>query len=317
MARSATRIRPVAIPFFVGLFFFTFGIAVFGTYLQLEWSLNSYDVWAFWGGVAFALALGMFGFKAYLELGTAPFISASGLNPQGDWAPIDVVLHEYPVDPTAIRRLGATKKVDADIISVRGIRDAQNREVPVQVVGLGGINAYGIHIMSGRVGFLILRGNQVIPMGDAHRGEFYFTPRVFRTLHISQVEEEVIDALRRHPKFEYGKSPIYDLGPFGKGFIEFLWDNEAEVRRYLDQPHDSSPIGVADNHYFQALYQSALSELWTYRSTRRHHLDAIQSQAEVIAGGARRAANVLRGREPVEPAWEETGRRPVESGNEE
>lgn len=194
-------------------------------------------------------------------------------------------------------------------------RDIKGRPVPVQVVALGGLNAMGIHVMAGSVGFLILRGNQVIPMGDAHRGEFYFTPRVFRTLHISEVEDEVIQVMRRHPKFKYEVSPIYDLGDFGKGFIDFLWENRDEVKEVLGMEREEGPIGRADATYFQGQYQLALTEIWNFRATGRHHLDAIQSQAEALSGQYRRAANVFSGREPMEPAVSETYRKAQEESH--
>jgi hypothetical protein len=314
--RTARHIRPITIPFVVGVFMLTFGVAVFGTYTQgWTWSINSYGIWAWVGSWFLAVSLGLFGFGAFLREGTAPFVSSSGLNPQGDWAPMDVTLHSGPVDPKAVRRLQSGDPTEATMKVVGSTmvgRDAKGRPVPVQVVALGGINSMGIHITAGGLGFLILRGNQVIPMGDAHRGEFYYTPRVFRTLHISNVEEEIIDVARQHPKFKYGVSPLYDLGGFGKGFLEFLWDNEEEIREYLKEPHVDGPLGRADANYYQGRYQWALTEIWNFRAQGRHHLDTIQSQAEAMSGQARRTANVYSGREPVEPAQSETYRKPQE-----
>ncbi len=312
--KSARRIRPITIPGVIGIFMLTFGVAVFGTYTQYWfWYINSYQIWAWVGTWFLAVALGLFGFGAFLREGTAPFINSSGLNPQGDWSPMDVTLHSGPVDPRAVRRLqsGDPSEVTMKVVdSVMVGRDSKGRAVPVQVVALGGINALGIHIMAGSVGFLILRGNQVIPMGDAHRGEFYYTPRVLRTLHISEVEEEVIDVCRRHPKFREGVSPLFDLGGFGKGFIEFLWNNEEEIKECLAEPHIDGPIGRADPTYFQSRYQYALTEIWNFGAAGRHHLDTIQSQAEALSGQYRRAANVYGGREPTEPAITETYRKP-------
>jgi len=311
--RQARHIKPITIPFVVGVFMLTFGVAVFGTFTQgWYWVVNSYGIWAWLGTWSLALAIGLFGFGAFLREGTAPFISSSGLNPQGDWSPMDVTLHSGPVDARAVRRLQTAdpKETSMQVVGSTMVgRDARGRPVPVQVVALGGINALGIHIMAGSVGFLILRGNQVISMGDAHRGEFYFTPRVFRTLHISQVEEEIIDVMRKHPKFKYGASSIYDLGGFGKGFIEFLWDNREEIDELLRMDHPDSVIGRADPTYFQGRYQWALTEIWNFRSAGRHHLDTIQSQAEALSGQYRRQANVYSGREPTEPAVTETSRK--------
>jgi hypothetical protein len=312
--KMARRVKAPLVPFIIGIFMLTFGVVVFGTYTQgWQWTINSYLIWLWLSSWLFTVSLGIFGFGAFLREGTAPFISSSGLNPQGDWSPMDVTLHSGPVDPKAVKRLQSSdpSEVSMKIIGSAMVgKDRKGRGVPVQVVALGGINAMGIHIMAGSVGFLILRGNQIIAMGDAHRGEFYFTPRVFRTLHISQVEEEIIDVMRTHPKFKYGVSPIYDLGGFGKGFIEFIWDCADEIKTILNIPHEDGPVGNADGAYFQSRYQWALTEIWNDRSAGRHHLDTIQSQAEALAGQSRRQAAVYGGREPAEPSITETRRKP-------
>jgi hypothetical protein len=307
-SRTSLLFRANAVPIVVGLFLITFGVAIFGTFVNWTWQVNSYGVWAIWGGVALALGLGMSGFDALLREATAPFVTATGVNPQGDWAPMDVVIHESSIDQSVVRREARENALDKSKLG----KDKFGRTVSVQVVPLGGRNAYGIHISSGGLGFLILRGNQVMAMGDAHRGEFYFTPRVFRTLDISEVEPEVIDVLRRHAKFVYGKSPLYELGTHGKGFIEYLWDNEAEIRSILDAPHTQSPIGVADVTYYQGEYHKQLSENATLRAERRRYLDTIQSQAEGMYGRSRRDADIYSTREPSEPAWTEATRKPQE-----
>lgn len=299
--------RANMIPIVIGLFFVSFGTAIFGTFVQWNWSLNSYGVWAFWGGVALALGLGLTGFDAILAYITPPLVTASGSNPQGDWNPMDVVLHSSPVNPQVIAKMAPGEMA---VPSYNVGLDAKGRKVPVQVVPLGGRNGYGIHIGSGGLGYLILRGNQTMSVGDAHRDQYHFSPRVFRTLHISEVEEEVIDVLRRHRKFVYGKSPLYELGTHCKGFIEYIWSNVEDIQEILALPHGETPIGQPDAVYFQGRYHAVLTENATLRYERRHYLDTIQSQAEGLSGGARRQARVLRSSEPKEPSWEEANRRP-------
>jgi hypothetical protein len=300
--------RANVVPFIIGIFLMTFGVAFFGTFIQWGWVLSSYGVWAFFAGIFLALSLGITGFDAHLSNASPPFVSASGTNPQGDWTPVDVVLHDGPINPTVVTN--ANPK-DKPLASSQVGRDSKGRRVPVQVVPLGGRNAMGIHIRAGGLGFLILRGNPVIPMGDAHRGEFYFTPRVFRPVSISDIEEEVVQTLRTFRKFVYGKSYIYELGTYGKGFVEWTWQNEDDIRAILDRPHQDSPIGQADATYFQGRYQMVLTENHSLRSSRRRDLDTIQSQSEVMAGATRKEANLYRGTgRPTPPAWQREEEKP-------
>jgi hypothetical protein len=306
--RKVWVFRYNAVPIVLGLFLITFGVAIFGSFTNWHWMLNSYAIWLMFGGVALAIGLGLSGFDALLKEATPPFVTATGVMPQGDWGPMDVVVHDYPVSPEVVQRYAPGEKPVATALVGR---DRQGRKVPTQVVPLGGRNAFGIHISSGGLGFLILRGNQVMAMGDAYRGEFYFSPRVFRTIDISEVEEECVQVMRRHVKFEYGVTPIYELGSYAKGFIEFIWANSESIQEMLTDPSKVvSPIGEADDIFYQGRYHSQLSENATLRYERRHYLDTIQSQSEGMAGRARRDSSVYRGAEPEEPTWVEATRKP-------
>jgi hypothetical protein len=307
-SRNSMVFRANAVPVVIGIFFMTFGVAIFGSFLQWSWYVSSYGVWAIWGGIALAIGLGMSGFDALLIERTAPLVTASGLNPQGDWSPLDVTIHVGAINPEVVRREAKEVAVDPKYLG----RDAKGRPVPVQVIPLGGRNAYGIRVASGGLGFLIVRGNPIMNLGDVQRTEFHFTPRTFRTLHLSQIEEPIIDVLRRHKKFVHGKSPLYELGSYAKGFVEYLWANEDDIKAILNIPHSVNPIGVDDRVHYQGLYHQALSRIATLEHLDRKNLDALQSRADATSAQAKRTADIYGRREPEEPGWLAESRKPQE-----
>lgn len=298
------------IPFVAAAFIGTFGVAVLG-YYTLDWqaSLNSYQIWL---EIAFGfLCFGVFftGLDAQLQNESPYLATSTGTFPMGAYVEMPVAGHFYDIVPEVVRRVTGQRSIPVQKPETTG-KDSKGRIVPVTVIPLGGRDAYGISIDPGGRGFLVNRGDSMIPLGDIHRGQCYFTPRVLRQLDYSQISEEVYETLKGHNKFVPYKSPIFELGYWDPNFVAWCRRHAAEMRIIIEGAEPNSIYGFSDPTYWQTMYFSAISELNTLRHGRRRHLDAIQSNDEALAGQAERRAAAYRSPGPQEPVVLEGARRP-------
>ena len=281
--QSLLRFKPAYILLLSVAVFGPLLIAVAG-YYTLGWSLslNSYEIWAAIVVGLFCVGMLMVALPAILREGTPHTATPTGAFLQGDVHPIDVHSHFYPIDEVVVKEMTGQ---DVDPTLQPGM-NSERRQVSGHILPLGGLDNMGFHIKAGGEGFLVYYGRAFIELGDAERGNFLMTPRIVRQLDYDEVPPEVLAALRWHPKYKEGRSPIFELWDYSASWVDYVCANIDELNRIASLGPRVTQDAQPDAVFWQTRYHSEVSKSSHLSASERELLDSRAALAESLHGQA-------------------------------